>query len=129
MGSQPTKLKILVLSDFFPPFRFGGAENIAYEISKELSNLGHQLTIFTTESKENNGKLRNVVYNSLNLKIADISPNIRYSGYSGLVNFKALKALDEILKKQDFDVAMIHNIHHCISYYAISILYKYKKLN
>jgi len=116
MGSQPTKLKILVLSDFFPPFRFGGAENIAYEISKELSNLGHQLTIFTTESKENNGKLRNVVYNSLNLKIADISPNIRYSGYSGLVNFKALKALDEILKKQDFDVAMIHNIHHCISY-------------
>lgn len=40
------KLKVLVVSNFFPPHFLGGAEIIAYEYAKELKSLGHEVRVF-----------------------------------------------------------------------------------
>lgn len=45
-------MKILLLSDDFPPKSFGGAGIVAYMQAKELSKRGHEVDVITAEEKD-----------------------------------------------------------------------------
>ncbi|MFC1788015.1 glycosyltransferase family 4 protein [Patescibacteria group bacterium] len=45
-------MKILVISNLYPPNLRGGAEQIAYRITQELNKQGHKVTVFTTRPFE-----------------------------------------------------------------------------
>ena len=43
-------MKILQVTNFFKPsWEAGGIARVAYEISKELVNRGHEVTVYTTD--------------------------------------------------------------------------------
>ena len=45
---SPRALNILVTCDWFTPRTGGGAERVAYEVSRRLSAAGHRVTILAT---------------------------------------------------------------------------------
>ena len=42
-------MKILVISGTFPPRKFGGVTNISYKTARKLAELGHEVTVYTTD--------------------------------------------------------------------------------
>jgi hypothetical protein len=50
-ASQCGRLRILVCSNFFPPYVVGGAELVAYQHAKVLQEWGHEVRIFCGDYK------------------------------------------------------------------------------
>jgi glycosyltransferase involved in cell wall biosynthesis len=42
-------MKILVVTGTFPPRKFGGMTTVAYNLSKEMTKRGHDVTVYTTD--------------------------------------------------------------------------------
>jgi glycosyltransferase involved in cell wall biosynthesis len=93
-------MKILILSDDFPPKSFGGAGIIASIQAQELQKRGHEVKIFTITDDEDK-----------------IDP--RYRSYLSLYNIKTIKKIKKILKEFKPDIVHVHNIHEHISYASI----------
>lgn len=116
-------MKILFLSDDFPPKSFGGAGIITYNLACGLSRLGHELIIITTTQKKEHEGIRELS----GLKVYDIYTNYppQLSGYYSLYNPQVIKKVSEIINKEKPDVIHAHNIHHYLSYYLLIIARKY----
>ena len=46
-------MKILYLSDDFPPNNLGGAGVVAYSLAKTINNLGHEVNVISTTQDKN----------------------------------------------------------------------------
>src|SRR5687768_5540438 len=44
-------LRVLMLSDYFPPHSGGGVERAAFELARRLAAAGHKVTVLTTNSR------------------------------------------------------------------------------
>jgi glycosyltransferase involved in cell wall biosynthesis len=116
-------MKILILSDDFPPFSFGGAGVAAYRLAKGLQIRGHEVSVFSVT--QNNNEIGQTSYD-------DVPVSFYFSDYShllgswvGLYNPKLLKSLDNVLKEFKPDVVHAHNVHHYISYASLRLSKKY----
>jgi len=118
-------MKILILSDFFPPILNAGAENIAYIMTREYARLGHNVTVVTINKELPKGTLHK--YKEENFIVIQIGANYdeRFVAYVSLYNFTVLKLVSEIID-ESFDFAHLHNIHKYISYGVIGLLKKNK---
>ena len=56
-------MKILVLSDNFMPI--SNAERVAYIMTKEYVNLGHEVIVVTSNDKLKNGEVKKISYNNI----------------------------------------------------------------
>ncbi len=118
-------MKILIISDDFPPNSFGGAGVIALGQARELVKRGHEVSVITTtQNKKNVGERK---YENLNFfsLYSNLPENFR--SYLSIYNFPVISAIDKIISKIQPDVVHIHNIHSQISYHTISIAKKYSK--
>ncbi len=93
-------MKILILSDDFPPKSFGGAGIIASVQAQELQKRGHEVRIFTITDDEDK-----------------IDP--RFRSYLSLYNIKTIKKIRKILNEFKPDIVHAHNIHEHISYASL----------
>jgi len=118
-------MKILILSDDFPPSSFGGAGIIAFNQAKELLRLEHEIfVITTTKEKEKVGKqeIDGLVVFSV---FSNVSERLR--AYLTIYNPVVISEIEKIISEIQPDVVHAHNIHSQISYHAISIAKKYSK--
>ena len=60
-------MKILLISNFYPPYILGGYEICAYEITKELKSRGHKVYVLTSRSPEGQTKVEDSIDRSFNL--------------------------------------------------------------
>ena len=110
------KLKILLISDYFPPYIVGGAEISAYYLGIGLSKIGHDVSILTRYPKKISIKLEgfsavhSVTYN----KKKSLLSNYLHTGILSSVDMA--KKLEELLKTEDFDIIHAQN---WISGYAV----------
>ncbi|MEM3713421.1 MAG: glycosyltransferase [Nitrososphaeria archaeon] len=52
-------MRILQIIPYFPPaYAFGGPVKVAYQISKELINRGHEVVVYTTDAKDFHSRLK-----------------------------------------------------------------------
>lgn len=93
-------MKILILSDDFPPKSFGGAGIVASIQAEELQKRGHQVKIFTIDDD-----------------MDKIDP--RFRSYLSLYNPKTINKIKKILKDFKPDIVHAHNIHEHISYASL----------
>lgn len=93
-------MKILILSDDFPPKSYGGAGIVASVQAEELKRRGHEVVVFS-------------VYDDKD-KI-----NPRFRSYLSLYNIKTIKKIKSILNDFKPDIVHAHNIHEHISYASL----------
>ncbi len=118
-------MKILFLSDDFPPDSFGGAGISTYEIALGMKNAGHEVFVVTTCRKES--EAGEIDYNGLKVwKIANDYPG-KWRAYVSLYNRPVIRKVEELLKKIKPDVVHANNIHLYLSYHCLRVAKRYAK--
>jgi len=118
-------MKILILQDDFPPYSFGGAGVVAFNLAKGLQELGHQVYVITAvQDKAKAGRL-----DYQGLTIFRIYSNYRecWRAYLSLYNPQTVNYIKKAIKEINPDIIHVHNIHYYLSYYCLKIAKKYSK--
>lgn len=118
-------MRILILSDDFPPQGFGGAGFSTFYLARGLQRVGHRVFVVTTcqeKSKEGNTDYQG-------LKVFRIFANYheRWRGYLSLYNPQTVRKVREIIQEINPDVVHVHNIQSYLSYHCLKIAKKLKK--
>ena len=112
-------MKILFLSDEFPPQCIGGAGVAAHRLSIALRDKGHDIYVITRVRK----KALEEIATEKGIKVYRVYSNYheRWRAYLSLYNPSIVKRLKQIIKIEKPDVIHAHNIHIYISYKALKI--------
>ena len=112
-------MKILILSDDFPPSAFGGAGRVAYNLARGLQDAGHQVFIITTcREKSNEGRED---YEGLNVFRIYSNFHARWRAYLGLYNPRTVSRVRRFIKEIKPDVVHAHNVHCHLSYHCLKV--------
>ncbi len=118
-------MKILILSDDFPPKSFGGAGYSTFYLAHGLHDAGHKVFVVSTvRDKKEEGS---VTYKGMDIFRIYTKYNHRWAGYLGLYNPQTVGRVKELMKRIKPDVIHAHNIHHYLSYHCLKIAKKYNK--
>jgi glycosyltransferase involved in cell wall biosynthesis len=118
-------MKIVILSDDFPPNSFGGAGIIASGQARELARRGHEVYFITTvrdPSLEKTTKENGVTIHYLYSEYSQ-----RWRDYISLYNPQTVSKVKDIFKKIQPDVVHVHNIHIHLSYHVFFLAKLYSK--
>jgi len=129
-------MKILILSDSFPPESKGGADRVAFNLVNGFLKNGHQVFVITTSrSRYTQMELASQdtqIYADKTIKeqicrIYVSHYRERWRAYLSLYNPWAIKQVEKIIKEIKPDIVNAHNIHYYLSYYCLKIANKYSK--
>lgn len=119
-------MKILILSDKFPPQNFESAYGAAFDSARTLQKAGHEVFVITTcqeKSKEEN-------FDYQGLKVfriyADFHP--RWRAYLCLYNHQTVEKVREIIKEIAPDFVWAYVIHGYLSYHCFKIAKQYGRV-
>lgn len=118
-------MKVVILTDDFPPKSLGGAGIVAYMQAKELLNRGHEVSIVTTFQDE--GIEEKINLNGLIVYRIQTNYNMFFRAYISLFNPKVVFKVKKILKEIKPDVIHVHNIHQFLSYKVLDYAKLYSK--
>ncbi len=118
-------LKILIVSDFFPPMFSAGAENIAYSQAREFKKRGYNVFVFT--STRDRKKIGWTKYEDIDIYYFWSDYNSRWRAYFSLFNFQLIFSFKKEIKKIRPDIVHFHNIHYYFSYHCIYLAKKNAK--
>lgn len=110
-------MKILVLSDDFPPDVLGGAGVIAFRLTKEIVRHGHTVRVLATTTERETVGTSNVV--GIEVKHIFSKYHERWRSYVSLWNPGAIREVKKVLREFKPDVVHAHNIHAHFSYAAL----------
>jgi glycosyltransferase involved in cell wall biosynthesis len=118
-------MKIIYLLDDFPPKSYSSVSMIAFNLTRGLLELGHEIFVITRTGKKNEQGEENYQ----GIKIFRI-----YSQYPSLLrhwlavfNPQTILKVKRILKEIRPDVCHFHHIHAYLSYYCLKLAKKYSK--
>lgn len=115
-------MKIIFLTDDFPPISFGGAGIIAYRDALALKKLGHDIEIITTvQKKEDEGIVQ---FKGLKLYRFYSSYDEKWRAYKSIFNRSIYHKVERIILEKKADIIHAHNIHSHISYAMLKIAKK-----
>lgn len=118
-------MKIVILSDGFPPVSLGGAEVIAFNLAQAFGDKGHEVSVITTTKiKEEVGKL---IQGGVTIYKIYSDYSDRWRAYISLYNLKVLGQVEVMLREIKPDITHAHNIHTNLSYASLKIAKKYSK--
>ncbi len=111
---EKSNMKILILSDDFPPVSFGGAGIIAYNHARALLSRGDEVVVITSVQDM---KLAGL-YNDNGLTVHRIFSNYkeRWRAYKSIYNFSVMSEFRAIISQYKPDIVHAHNIHTPLSY-------------
>ncbi len=112
-------MKILFLSDDFPPDNVGGAGIVVYNLAKEFKKLGHEVHVISTvQQKEQE---RNYQENGLGVYKIYSQYHRRWRAYVSLYNPQTIGKVRRIIKRIKPNVVHAHNIHTHLSYGCLRV--------
>ncbi len=119
-------MKIVFLSDDFPPASFGGAGISTYELALGMKKAGQEVVVITTcREAQDAGESE---YQGLKIfKIAN-SYSGRWRSYLSLYNPPVIRELKKLLKEIKPDVVHANNIHTYVSYHSLKVAKLYSKV-
>ena len=91
-------MHILVLSDNFMPL--SNAERVAYLMTKEYLNLGHEVSVITINSKLSNGEVKKMDYEGMTIHQIGSSYHRYLIAYLSLYNPWAVNAIRRVLRER-----------------------------
>ncbi len=126
MSFSTTGMKIVILSDSFPPTILGGADIIASNLASQLSDKGNNVYVITTTRNHDDAGVSK--YNNLIVYRIHSDYHMRWRAYLSLNNRKVVKEVENILKNLKPDVVHAHNVHEYLSYASLKMAKKYSKV-
>jgi glycosyltransferase involved in cell wall biosynthesis len=118
-------MKILFLSDDFPPESFGGAGISTYDLAIGMKGAGHEVFVITTCREKN--EVGETDYHGLKIyKVASDYPR-KWRWYLSLYNPNVRRQVEEILRIIRPDVVHINNVHLYLSYYCFKLAKRYAR--
>lgn len=118
-------MKILVLSDDFPPNGQASAETVAFNLARDLQKRGHSLFVITTTRDKSGGGESE--YERMRIFKVYSNYPVSLMSYFSLYNPQTIGRVREIIKKIKPDIVHAHNIHYHLSYHCLKISKKYTK--
>jgi glycosyltransferase involved in cell wall biosynthesis len=112
-------MKILVLSDAFPPDVTGGAARVALTQCQALQQLGHQVHVLST--RRSNSEPADSEINGIPVHRLAISYPMRWQAYLSLYNPAAASGVRRLISAIQPDVIHAHNIHAYLTYGSLAI--------
>src|SRR5262249_23097144 len=112
-------MKVLILTDGFPPEESGGAAVIAYNQVVSLQKKGVDVVVVTTS--RTGERKRRLTSEGMTMYTLRSSYNLFFRSYVSLHNRPVLRMLDEILEAEKPDIIHAHNFHTYISYGALPV--------
>ena len=118
-------MKIVILSDDFPPESFGGAGISTYDFALSLKKAGQDVSVITTCRHDSEAGERDCH----GLKVFKIASDYRarWRAYLSIYNPRILRKLEKLLKELNPDVVHVNNVHFYLSYYSIKLSKRYAK--
>ncbi len=114
-------MRILFITDWFPPYSTGGAEQIVFNLVNGFKVKGYEVLVISTvqdQSRVENGK--DGIYR---IYVSDYHP--RWKAYRSLFNPLAVKKVKKIIRETKPDIIHAHNLHYYSSYSVLKIAKKY----
>lgn len=114
-----------VVSSFPPAYSYGGAVKVSYEVSKALTERGHKVTVFTTDTLNTQSRINE---SATQMEGIDVYRFRNLSNNLAAKNLAIAPLMALNLRKiiQEFDVVHIHEYR---SFQAIAAHYYAKKYN
>lgn len=118
-------MKILFLSDDFPPGSRGGAEVNAFNLAQALRAKGHAVfVIAATQDKKQIGWRE---YEGLKIYRIYSSYHRFFTHYFAVYNPFMAREVERIMREIRPDIAHAHNIHAYISFYSLKLARRYAR--
>lgn len=112
-------MKIVILSDDFPPKSYGGAGIVAFEQARELVRVGHEVVVITTtQEAEDAGR---ILFEGMAVHRLYTKYHERFRAYRSLYNPQVVALVKMILGEVHPDVVHAHNIHYYLSYHCLKL--------
>lgn len=112
-------MKILFLSDDFPPKSYGGAGIVAFELARQMLREGHEVFAITVvNDKKDEGYIE---YEGLKMHRLHSGYKERWRAYLSLYNPRVIKKVEKIMNGLKPDVVHAHNIHYHLSYHSLKL--------
>ena len=118
-------MRILFLSDDFPPQSFGGAGISTYELAKGVKKAGHEVYVVTTVRNKSEAGVGE--YDGLKIFKIESKYSEKWRAYLSLYNPAVIQKLEKILQEVHPDIVHVNNIHYYLSYHSIKLSKKYAK--
>lgn len=115
-------MKILFLSDDFPPKGAGGAAAVAYSVALGFKKRGYEVIVLTAVRNEKDSGWYEV--NGIRVYAFQSSYHERWRAYRSLYNPDSISHIRMILEKEKPDIVHAHNVHFYISYQALRLAKK-----
>lgn len=112
-------MRILLLSDHFPPEAFGGASRIAFIQAQALARLGHRVRVVST--RQHAEALAEVEVGGLPTHRLHVDYPLRWRAYLSLYNPFAAPGLRRIMEDFNPDIVHAHNVHTYLTYHSFTI--------
>lgn len=118
-------MKILILSDKFPPENFQSAYGAAFYLADGLQKAGHQVFVIMTCQKKS--EEATVDYRGLKVFRIYTDYNMRWQSYLGLYNPQTVGKVGKIIKGIKPDLTCAYIIHTYLSYHCLKIAKQYSR--
>jgi glycosyltransferase involved in cell wall biosynthesis len=112
-------MKVLVLSDTFPPHNKGGAGIITYRLARQLHQEGCQVSVIATRPEP--GPVEIATREGLRVHTLPSQYPERFMAYLGLYNPLVLPSVRRIMEEVDPDVVHAHNVHLHLSFHSLKL--------
>ncbi len=118
-------MKILFLSDDFPPQSFGGAGISTYELALGMRDAGNEVFVVTTcRRKEDAGEFEE---NGIHIIRLQSNYDNRFRAYLSLWNPLITRKVSIYLDKIRPDVVHANNVHQYLSYHCIKVAKRFSR--
>lgn len=115
-------MRLLVLSDYYPPNTKGGADIAAERLSAEIARRGHEVRVLTTvQKREEVGEMQ---AHGVRIRRVFSDYPLRFRNYLAVHNPAPARAAAEEIRRFRPDVIHAHNIHTHLSYQSLLVARK-----
>jgi len=118
-------MKILILSDGFPPIIGGGAEGVAFDLAKKFYRLGNQVYVITTVRDKS--EVRELEQDGLKVWRLYANYHQRWRAYRSIYNPSIVVQVRRIIQQIQPDIVHVHNLHYYLSYYCLKVIRQYDR--
>lgn len=112
-------MRILLLSDHFPPESFGGASRVAFLQAQALTRLGHQVLVLST--RQHADAPARVEVEGIHVHRLHVTYPLRWRAYLSLYNLLVVAGLERAIESFEPEIVHAHNIHTYLTYHSLTI--------
>lgn len=123
--SYSASMKVVFLSDDFPPSSFGGAGFSTYELAKGVQKAGHEVLVVTTCREASDAG--EFAYEGLTVFRIASDYHERWRAWLGLYNPPVVRQVEKLLRRLQPDVVHANNTHYYLSYHCLTVAKRHAK--